>query len=201
MKRFFDMDSPVMRALSAAADLLVINLLTFLCSLPVFTMGAAFTAMNDVCIRIVHGEEGYIFKGFFRSFASNFKKGTLLGLILLACAGFLYFDYTAAQTYFPQMRYGILAIGVILFAIANYAFALLARYENSLGGAIKNAAVLTVGYFPRTLAMVVFSVALWLASFLFPQVGGPVLIMFGFSMPCYINALLLKGVFHKLDES
>ena len=201
MKKFFDMDSPIMRALSVAADLLVLNLLTLLCSLPVVTMGAAFTAMNDVCIRIIRGEEGYIVKGFFRSFASNFKKGTLLGLILIAISVFLFFDYFAAQAYFPQMCYGILAIGVILFAIANYAFALLARYENTLGGTMKNAAVLTVGYFPRTLGMVVFAAALWLASFRFPQVGGPILIMFGFSMPCYINVLLLKGVFQKLDES
>ena len=201
MKKLFDMDNPVMRALSVAADLLILNILTVICSLPIITMGAAFTAMNDVCIRIVRGEEGYIFKGFFRSFASNFKKGTLLGLVLIACALFLYYDYFAALTYIPQMRFGILAMAVILFAVCQYAFALLARYENTFGAMLKNAAALTVGYFPRTLIMVVFAVALWLLSLRFPQVGGPVLIMFGFSVPCYINALLLKGVFNKLDES
>ena len=201
MKKLFDMDNPVMRALSVAADLLILNILTLICSLPIITMGAAFTAMNDVCIRIVRGEEGYIFKGFFRSFASNFKKGTLLGLVLIACALFLYYDYFAALTYIPQMRFGILAMAVILFAVCQYAFALLARYENTFGAMLKNAAALTVGYFPSTLIMVVFAVALWLLSLRFPQVGGPVLIMFGFSVPCYINALLLKGVFNKLDES
>lgn len=201
MKKLFDMDNPLMRALSIAADLLVLNLLTLLCSLPVVTLGPAFTAMYDVCIRVVRGEEAYILRGFFRAFAANFKKGALLGLLVIALAAILYFDYLAALAYIPSLRYGILTIAVLALASFNYALALLARYENSLGRTLRNAAILAVGYFPRTLCMLAFAAALWLLSFRFAQIGAPILIMFGFSMPCYINCLLLNGVFHKLDDS
>lgn len=188
-----------MKALSVAADLIVLNLLTLICSLPVITVGAAFTAMNDIIIHIVRGEETYIVRPFFRSFAANFKKGTLLGLLLLAAAALLVFDYLAALAYIPVLRAGIAAIGVIVLAVAIYAFALLSRYENTLPATLKNAAVLSVGYFPRTLGMVVSAVGLWLVCLRFARFGAPVLLMFGLSMPCYIAALLLKAVFRGLD--
>ena len=60
MKWFFDMDNPVMRTLSMLADVIVLNLLTLLCSLPIVTAGAAITALNDACIRLVRLEDGEI---------------------------------------------------------------------------------------------------------------------------------------------
>ena len=45
MSTIFNLDSPIMRALSRMADLLILNLLTLLCCIPVVTAGAALTAM------------------------------------------------------------------------------------------------------------------------------------------------------------
>ena len=45
MRWLFDMENPVMRALSTTADLIVLNLLTILCCLPVVTVGAALFAL------------------------------------------------------------------------------------------------------------------------------------------------------------
>ncbi len=199
MRKLFRSDSPVMKALTIAADLLILNLLTLVLSLPLITMGPAVTAMNDIVIHIVRGEEGYTVKPFFQSFAANFKKGALLSLILIACAGILYVDYLFAATLIPVMRAPIIAIGVIILAIAFYAFAMLARYENTFGSTLKNAALLAVGNFPRTLFMVVCAVGLWGVCIHFYKFGFPVLILFGLSIPCYVNILLLNGVFRKLD--
>ena len=199
MKKLFSSDNPIMKALSIAADLLILNLLTLVLSVPLVTMGAAVTAMHDIVIRIVRGEEGYTVKPYFHAFAVNFKKGTLLGLILLAAAAVLYFDYRAAQTYIPEMKAGIIAIGVIVLAISFYAFAMLARYENTFGKTLKNALILTIGNFPRTLLMVVAAVGMWVACLNFTQFGVPILLLFGLSLPCYVNCLLINGVFRKLD--
>ena len=199
MKKIFKSDSPIMKALTIAADLLILNLLTMVLCIPIITMGPAVTAMNDIVIHIVRGEEGYTVKPYFQSFKANFKQGMILGLILVAAAGILYLDYLAAQTYIPIMRAPIIAIGVIILAIAFYAFGMLARYENTLRGTMKNAALLTVGNFPLTLFMVVCAVGLWLVCIHFYQFGIPILLLFGLSLPCYVNILLLNGVFRKLD--
>ena len=199
MNKLFSMDNPLMKAMSTAADLLILNLLTLVCCLPLVTIGPALTALYEVVIRTVRGEECYTVKPFFRAFAANFKRGVLLSLILLAAGGFLYFDYLAALVYIPPMRVGILAIGVIVFAVSLYVFALQARYENSFANTVKNAAALSVAYFPRTLVMVLFSVGLWLLCIHFYRFGVPILILFGFSLPCYVSVLLLNAVFRKLD--
>ena len=200
LKKLFDLENPLMKALTTAADLLILNFFTLMLCLPVVTAGAAVTAMNSIIIKMVRGEETYIVKPYFRAFKANFKQGTLLGLIVLAATGFLYLDYLASLAYIPVMRAGIIAIGVIVLAIAFYAFALTARYENKLGTTLKNAAALAVAYFPRTLAMVLFTAVLWVGGVHFYRIGVPLLLLFGFSLPCYMGALLMNAVFKKLDE-
>ena len=199
MKKLFSMDNPFMKALSVAADLLILNIFTVLLCLPVVTMGPAMIAMNDIVIHMVRGEEGYTIRPYFRSFKANFKYGAFISLIIAVAAALLYFDYLAASTYIPLMKVPIIAIGVILLALLFYALALFARYDNTFGATLKNAGILAVANFPRTLFMVICAVGLWVVSINFPKIGVPVLILFGFSLPCYVNILLLNGVFRKLD--
>lgn len=200
MNKIFDMDNPFMQALSVAADLLALNVLTLLTCLLIVPAGAGITAMNDLIIHLTRQEETYLVKPYFRSFRANWKQSTLLWLLMLAAVAILYFDYHAAAVLAPPLRYPIAAIGVLLLAIGMYAFALLARYENTVFGTLKNAVSLAIAYFPRTLAMVVFTMAFWLLAIHFYRFGIPVLFLFGLSLPCYICALLLRGVFQKLEN-
>jgi len=198
--RIFDMENPVMRALGAICDLLVLNLLTILCSLPIVTIGAALTALDDVLLRIVRNEEAHIMRGYFRSFRANLKQGSALGSIFLLAAAVFYVDYLVAATLAPVLRIAVVAAALIVGAIALYAFALQARYENPILTTLKNAASLSVAYFPRTLGLLVFTVGLWLVCLNFFQIALPVLLMFGLSLPAYIGALLFDGVFKTLEH-
>ena len=200
MRRLFDMENPLWQGLGVIADMVVLNLLTLLGSIPVVTMGAALTAMNDVVIRIVRQEEGSIFRGFWRAFRQNLKKGVPSGILILLAAGILYVDYLCALAFAPMLRYGIAALAVLLLALVIYVFALLARYENRLGATIRNAAILAVGYFPRTLGMVCFCMAFWALCIRFFRYGAPILLMFGFSLPCYICVILMRGIFEQLEK-
>lgn len=195
------MENPVMRALSTTADLIVLNLLTILCCLPVVTVGAALTALNTAAIKIVRGEETAPVKDYFRAFRVNFKKGTVLGLIFLLIFAVLIVDYLAAGNAVPIARPVIAAVALLVLMLGQYAFALLARYENTLRGTLKNALLLAVGYFPRTLAMAVFAVILWLLAIQFLRYGAPILFLFGFSLTCYVTILLLQKVFDNLEKT
>ena len=195
------MENPVMRALSTTADLIVLNLLTILCCLPVVTVGAALTALNTAAIKIVRGEETAPVKDYFRAFRVNFKKGTVLGLIFLLVFAVLLVDYLAAGNAVSILRPVIAAIALLVLMLGQYAFAMLARYENTLRGTLKNALLLSIGYFPRTLGMAVFAAALWLLAIQFLRYGAPILFLFGFSLPCYVTILLMQGIFAKLENS
>ena len=200
MKWFFDMDNPVMRTLSMLADIVILNLLTLLCSLPIVTAGAAFTALNDACIRLVRMEDGELARDYFRAFKAKFKNGTLAGLLFLACAALLYLDYLAALAYVPQMRAAIAALALILLALAFYVFALLSRYSTPLWKTIQNAARLAVGFFPRTLVMLVFALVFWLACLHWFSFGSLILLLVGLSLPVYVCAVLLNDVFDQIEK-
>lgn len=198
--RIFDMENPLMRSLAAICDLLVLNLLTVLCSLPVVTAGAALTALDDMLLRMVRREETAVVRGYFRAFRSNLKNGVILGLVFLLAAVVLYVDYWFADALMPSLRVAVVAVAILVAAVACYAFALQARYENTLLQTLKNAATLSVAFFPRTLALLVFTAALWLVCLYFFQIAMPVLLMFGLSLPAYIGAMLFDSIFQKLEN-
>ena len=64
MSGFFNMDSPVMRFLSRVCDLMILNFMCLICCIPIVTIGASVTALYSVTLKMVRGEESYIFKGF-----------------------------------------------------------------------------------------------------------------------------------------
>ena len=75
-----------------------LNVLWFICSLPIVTIGASTAALYYVSLKIVRGEEGRVFSSFFHSFRENFRQATVIWLILLAAGAFLGFDgYIAAH--------------------------------------------------------------------------------------------------------
>ena len=57
MGRFFDIDGPFLGGLTKMADVFILNLLLILCSLPIFTFGAAYTALYYVTLKMVKDEE------------------------------------------------------------------------------------------------------------------------------------------------
>lgn len=60
-------DSPVIAFLNKATDLILLNFLWILCSLPVITAGAATAAMYYVCITSIRCGDGYVAKRFFKA--------------------------------------------------------------------------------------------------------------------------------------
>ena len=193
MKWFFDMDRPVMRGLTAAADLLILNLLTLLCSLPLFTVGPALTALADGCLHLVRDEGSSVSRTYFRVFRARFRRSLPFGLLLLLTAGLLYFDYLAALTYVPPMRYGIAALGVLLLAMAVAVFFLLASGVSGFGEVCRKAVLLVVGNAPKTALLLVVWLTLWVLALMFIRYSAPVLLMFGLSLPGYVSAAVLAA--------
>ena len=82
--RFFSYESRFSQLLLKLCWSCWLNILWFLCSLPIFTIGAATTALYYASLKIVREEETNVTAMFFRSFRENFKQATGIWLILLA---------------------------------------------------------------------------------------------------------------------
>ena len=157
MGKIFDMDSPVMRVLNRVGDLLILNVLMIVCCIPVITAGAAFTAMHYVLLKIVRGEEGYLIRGFFKSFRSNFRQATLIWLLMLLVVAVYVGDiwiFNYSGLVFPKpLIIAVAAVAFVLLMIAVYVFPLQARFENSVKNTLKNAMLLAFANLPRTILM------------------------------------------------
>lgn len=202
MGRIFDLESPVMRFLSLVGDLMILNLLMFLCCIPVITMGAAFTGMHYVLLKIVRGEEGYLVKGFFKSFKQNFRQATILWLLILLflavyIGDFLIFGYSGTE--FPKALIAvILAVAVIFLMVSVYIFPMLARFENSIKNTVRNALFMAILNLPKTILMVLLLILPFVVFYFFPS-AGIFVIMFGFSLPAYLSAFLYSKIFKKFE--
>ena len=76
--KLFDADGPLMQGLNKVADLMILNIIALLCCVPIITIGASITALYYMALKIVRGEEVYIFKGFMKSF-KHYRAGTFPG--------------------------------------------------------------------------------------------------------------------------
>lgn len=202
MGKLFDLDSPIMRFLSRAADLLWLNILVIVCSIPIVTVGASLTGMHYVMLKMARNEEGYITRSFFKSFKENFKQATLMWLIFLAffiVFGLDMYMMNFSGASFPGwMRIALMVVAVIVFCVYLYAFPLQSHFVNSIRGTLKNAAIMVVAAFPRTLGMIAVSIVPWVVLYLSTALV-PIVLMFGISLPAYTCALLYNPLFKKFE--
>ena len=202
MGKIFDMDSPVMRFLSRMADLMILNLLVTICCIPIFTIGAAFTAMHYVMLKLVRKEEGYIIKDFFKSFKVNFKQATVIWLIMLVFVFIFIGDYFIVNysgIAFPRgMAVVLLAVAILLFVASTYIFPVLSHFDNTIRNTIKNGCIMSIMAAPKAILIALLTVAPVVISFLTPQML-PLAVMFGFALPGYLSAMLYSGTFRKFE--
>lgn len=192
--KFFSVDGGLYKFISRLWDVIKLNFLWLLFSLPIVTMGAATVAAYSVTLKMVDDAEGYVARQFVKAFKENLKQGIPLGLIFLFCSYVVYLDFELFQKVEGNpiylLTFGIVAAFIFTMAFI-YAFPLSARYENTLIGTIKNSVNIATRYFLRTLALVAV-LAVEVVVFLFNSTTmffgiliGPVCIMFtisGFAM-------------------
>ena len=214
--KFFSVDSPLYRFLSRVLDILKLNFLWILGSLPVFTIGASTTAAMSVALKLADDEEGYITKSYFEAYKANFKQGVPMGLIFLVAWYAVYLDFQLFGAVFEYGDVGVLLaravknnpvilliigmVSVFLVIIAMiYSFPLLARYENTVVRTIQNSMDISRKYFGKTLILVI----LVAAEVLIFQYNSTMIflgILFGPGFIIYTVAAVSKRVFLQIER-
>jgi uncharacterized membrane protein YesL len=187
------------RSLNSAADLILLNFLTILCCAPVLTAGAALCACYQHLMRLIRGEErGLPLTTFFRDFRKDFRPYTLAWMLLLLCAALLAGDYYYAVYVSNPVNRFFLVFSIVLAAMvalaAVWLFPLMARFENNLKAHLKNALLMTVAEFPKT----VLALSVQLAFVLFPLALPGLIVylgwfwlLFGQTLPMYLTVRIL----------
>ena len=197
------MDSPLMRFLTKIADLMVLNILFCITSIPLITIGASWTALYSVTLKMVRDEEGSVSRSYFRSFRQNFRQATLLWLGVLVVLALLVLDIRVLNGMAGGTAPGLLRVGVEILAllgimVLQYLFPSLARFEASLADTLKNACMMVLAHLPKTALMTAAAVgAVWitLINNTTIAVGLMVWPLIGFSLMAFGNSGILRKIF------
>lgn len=157
MEKLFHEDNIIIIILGHLFNLMLLNLLTLICCIPIITIGASLTAMHHVLITEIEGKGGEVIKPFFRSFRKNFMPATIIFMgilgVISVMASIVIVLYGKKETYF--LVFSILAVLVTLLClmIFCYVFPLLATFENTIRQTVYNAGALALTHIPQSFAM------------------------------------------------
>ena len=199
--KFFSYESKFSQLLLKLCYACYLNLLWFICSLPIVTIGASTTALYYCCLKIVRDEDSHIGAMFFRSFRENFKQATVLWLVLLGVGLFLAGDGYVLY-HLRQNTQGTLAVlwtlilavviaaAVVYVIVLEYVFPLLASVSNTNRAMLKNSFLIGTHYLFATILVFVVHFAMFFAvvAWFTP------LIVFGEGLCALVSAWLLNHI-------
>ena len=158
-RNLFNPDSGLMITMSRITDFIFLSMFWLVGCIPVVTIGASFAALYDASFRAFRKNEKNSWQRFFGVFKKNWKAGILPSILFvavtaglvkgcitlwnLAVAGALSWTLFAAGAF----------VAVVLLGILSVLFPVLSRFENSLGGLLKNTLLLGLANLPRTVAL------------------------------------------------
>jgi uncharacterized membrane protein YesL len=164
------------RIVNGVWDAVVLSVMWVIACLPVFTIGAATTAMYYTAHKTLVRDRGYLLKTFWGAFRDNFKRATPAWLVQLVCLVVFTLDArimganAESGSVFRLLQYIFCVLLALLSVWFFYTVAYQARFENTVKNNLKNAGVIAfLNPLWSLLILLIFAVVLvllWLVPFL-----------------------------------
>ena len=184
MRSLLNPESPAMRFLTKIGYTIILNLFWFICSLPLFTIGASTTALYAVMQKLVRNEESGIVSSFFTAFRQNFKQATILLHLR---------NLNAFWTILTAVWFVLAAACVIVLL---YVFPLTARFNNTTFAMIRNSLMTGMHFLFCTVLIAIFHFAVF---YIIIYVYTPVMFL-GEGLCALFTAWIMNGVLLQLEE-
>lgn len=196
MGNLFNMDGGLMSGLGKIFDLCLISIIWAICCIPIFTAGAATTALYYTVVKVIRRERGYLVKEYFKSFRLNFKAGTIIWLMILILSVVFFVNINFSQQLGGNTGYILLSIyrGMcfILLSVSVFLFPNLSRFVMSKRQLIKTSFLMSIKHLPTTILVDILVAATALIIYIMP-----IAILFLPAVTCLISSLLIERVLKK----
>ena len=202
MKDLFNLNSRVMQGLAMVTNLVALNILWLICCIPIFTAGAATTALYHTIFQYHTHQDDEIFRPFFRAFRSNFKQATLLWMLSLLVVGLFAFDlvYLLSWGLGTTVLFLLIVCTVFVLGIQLHLFPLIARFDMNTKPLLRTSASLSILHLPTTLLALILN-GIPFAVFAYDPIlffqTGILWVGIWFSLVAYINGRILLKVWQK----
>lgn len=199
MNRLLNPENRVFTAIGIAGDHLILSLTWLVCSLPVFTVGAATAAMCQMSLKIMERQECRLLRDYFAAFRQHFALATKLWLAYLAVGLVLAADIyiclgvmSAGLSWAGIVLGAFLALALVYAISVSWVFPYIVRVECKFLQAVKYslvAGISRLGYSLLMLAVpVLWGAAMLYAAFLLPFLPGLITLC---------DTLLIRLALHK----
>lgn len=200
----FGFDGPLARSVDTIIGLVVLNVLTVVCCVPIVTAGASLTAMHTVALKMVRNEEGYVAKDFFKAFRANIKIGIKASVLLLVLTALILADFYAISlldVWFADVAKVLLTgISAVAVLTCTFLFPVMAKFEAGLKDTVMNAFKYAFSHIGITLAMLALDLIPWIICY-FVNILIPILFMLGITVPAFLGAELYDAGFRSLEDA
>ena len=206
MENLFRYDSKFWEILEEISDIIILNFLFIIFSIPIITIGASSSALYTVSLKKTNEENISVFKEFMRSFKSNFKISTLAWIFTIILASMLFLDFYISNLISIKfigvgLKFISTLVSILLIFNITYLFPMISKFENTLKNTIINSTIISIQYLPYTIIMSILNI-LWivLLCLLFNSYHYILFfyIIIGFGIVSYINSIFLNKIFLKL---
>lgn len=195
-------DNPFFDFMGRLGDMVLLNVLFLVSSLPVVTMGASFAALYQSFDDMAEGKFVSAFRNFSRAWKRNLRTCTKAWILVLLSGALLVFDLTfvggmqrGAGGQWKVVGMGIGCLLMLWEMIFCYIFPVILKGEARIGEMVKRSLTLAVRNFQYTLLMTVINsvpaVCFVLGGDLLAA-AVPLYLVFGFGLTASVNTFFLR---------
>lgn len=192
-------DSKALKIVKTARNVVLVNCLWLLFSIPVITIGAATCAVFYLNFKLLENEDAPLWENFIKGFKSSFVQGTVMLVFTALFGGCLFFIWsTALNSDSFIMKAGAFICSLLFIMFYIYTFPLIARYNNSFKNIFKNSAGMSFTYMWKTIIIVLLAAFFYVIlcwNFWTLVVGG----VFIPGLFMYIMSRIVKTMFVQME--
>lgn len=193
--KFFRYDSAFWSVTSKMFDIMLLNILWFVTSIPIITIGAATKAVFAVTLKQYAGDEPSIITMYFREFIKQFKKITILWLNIIFVVMWLLFGIYVCVNYSIVFVIAEFSLLLIFMITSIYIFPISIQNDDNILNIWKLSMYTALLNLPQSIILLT-CIILPIIVTLFVIKLLPIMlflwIFFGFAGICYLQSFIMK---------
>ncbi len=205
---FLKYDSNFNFIFTKIADLFILNILFILCCLPIFTIGASYSALYE-CITLLKDDSSTsLWIDFFRTFKLKFKYSCISQIIIMISTIALWSNLVIMLSLNSIVKFIFIIFlafyFILLISFSIYVFPILCRYNMKLSNLLKVTFVIAIGNPIKTLLLILINLFPLIIMSICPFLNLYIIVFmtfFGFSLISFLSSLLLEPLFKNISIS
>lgn len=207
LEKIFDPESRIWQVMGRVGDLIILNIIFMLTSIPIVTIGTSISALDHVEFKMMDKRAEHPVKEYFHAWKTNFSRTILIWLSYLALLALCALNINALDksglTERPVILILLGAVLIVATMTVVYSLAMQARFHNSFSDTLVKGFMMALAGWKYTIVMILMIIAVLMTTFRTYQmilITFPMWFLIGFSGIAYLCNIMIYHVFAKVTD-